>query len=574
MERPFIGHGVGLRVPHYGRALEGRLDVDWVEVVTENFFGGGGRPRAVLEAVRREVPLVFHGVSLGVGSREGAGASYLGQVKVLVDAFEPAWVSDHLCWTSLGGRFAHELLPLPYTEEALEVVVQNVERVQDHLGRPLVLENVSSYVGFHASRIPEWEFLSEVAARSGCHILLDLNNILVSAYNHGFAPSLYLEGLAGAKIWQLHLANHSQLATHKFDDHRGPVPEPVWRLFEVALERWGPVSSLVEWDEDVPSWETLRAEARQAAARAEQVLGRARPSSSQLSRGAAHGAARPRPPAVHPEPTLEASQHLFFRALTWPTGVQRFLDDAGAETRSELERVFASSAGFDRIERLDVYANAYFYRLLATLRELFPRLSYLAGDVHFNNLVTDYLLEHPSTQPDLRRLGDCLPSFLERHALGERWPILIDVAVLEQALCRALDCADQGPVGESELRAVPPERWSELRFTFAPASTRIEARHDLVALEGLYNSGQRDTALLWPVAAAARALLVTRREHRVYFRALDAGEDRALARLMAGASFGELCEELLSGDQSFDAARLVGYLRRWLAEGAIGSLSR
>jgi hypothetical protein len=270
----FLGHGVGLRVPHYARALEGRLDVDWVELITENFFGGGGRPLAVLQAIRAAgLPLVFHGVSMSIGSLTGPSPEYLARLKALVTEFEPAWVSDHLCWSSFEGRHSHDLLPLPYTEEALGVVVRNVLRVQDALRAPLLLENVSSYVGYAVSEMPEWEFVSEVSRRSGCLILLDLNNIVVSGHNHGFSPERYLQGIPGERVRQFHLANHSDRATHKLDDHRGAVPEAVWELYASAVSLFGPVSSLVEWDEDVPSWEVLVAEQREARTRAERALG-------------------------------------------------------------------------------------------------------------------------------------------------------------------------------------------------------------------------------------------------------------------------------------------------------------
>lgn len=274
MTLPFLGHGVGLRVPHYQRALTQRLDVDWVEAITENFFGGGGRPRAVLLALRQDMPVVLHGVSLGIGSSDAPRLSYLNQVKELAEQVEPAWVSDHLCWTSLGGHYSHDLLPLPYTEEALRRLTENVDKVQTCLGRPLVLENVSSYVGFNDSEMSEWEFLSEVVHRTGCKLLLDLNNVVVSAANHGFHVREYLEGIPVGCVQQFHLANHSDLGHYKFDDHRGSVPSEVWALYEDALRRFGAVSSLVEWDEDVPDWEVLRAEQQQAKARAAAVLGR------------------------------------------------------------------------------------------------------------------------------------------------------------------------------------------------------------------------------------------------------------------------------------------------------------
>jgi uncharacterized protein (UPF0276 family) len=251
---PRLGHGVGLRLPHYERALAGGLEVDWIEVVSENFFGAGGRPRAVLAAVRRERPLVFHGVSLGVGSLAPPDTAYLARLRELCDEMEPAWVSDHVCWTRLDDRYAHELLPLPLTEEALAVTVENTLRAQEALRRPLVLENVSSYVTYAASEMSEWEFLSELARRSGCSLLLDLNNVLVSACNHGFDPEQYLAGLPPERVVQFHLANHTRRDGYRFDDHRGPVPPEVWALFEAACRRFGAVSSLVEWDEDIPAW--------------------------------------------------------------------------------------------------------------------------------------------------------------------------------------------------------------------------------------------------------------------------------------------------------------------------------
>ena len=275
MALPFLGHGVGLRVPHYQRALEHGLDVDWVEVITENFFGGGGRPRAVIERLRREMPLVLHGVSLGIGSGDAPNLEYLRKVRRLAEELDPAWVSDHLCWTSLGGHHSHDLLPLPYTQEALARVVDNVDRTQSVLGRPLLLENVSSYVGYRASEMPEWEFLAQISRRSGCYLLLDLNNILVSAHNHGFEPDQYLAGVPAEKVAQFHLANHADRGIYRFDDHRGPVPEEVWDLYERAVDLFGPVSSLVEWDEDVPPWELLRDQQREAARRARAILGEA-----------------------------------------------------------------------------------------------------------------------------------------------------------------------------------------------------------------------------------------------------------------------------------------------------------
>lgn len=275
--RPMLGHGVGLRLPHYAHVLEHPPGVDWIEVISENFFGEGGRPRAVLRRVREHVPVALHGVSLGVGSVDPPDRDYLQRLRRLADEIQPAWVSDHLCWGHVDGHHAHELLPLPYTEEALEVVAEHVAIAQDALGHRILLENVSSYVTYTSSTMPEHVFLAEVARRADCLLLLDVNNVLVSAHNHGFDPLAYVDGLDGERVWQLHLANHSVrgegAARIRFDDHRGPVPEEVWVLYEQVLRRFGPISSLVEWDEDVPPWDVLVKQQREAGRRAAAVLG-------------------------------------------------------------------------------------------------------------------------------------------------------------------------------------------------------------------------------------------------------------------------------------------------------------
>jgi uncharacterized protein (UPF0276 family) len=273
VDRPQLGHGVGLRVPHYEKALNGTLDVDWVEVITENFLGLGGRPRAVLMGARAQRPVVMHGVSLGIGSVEPLDEAYLQRVRELADEVEPAWVSDHLCWGRIDGHHAHDLLPLPYTEEALTFVVDRVAQVQDALARPLVLENVSSYVAYRASAMPEWEFLTEVSTRSGCKILLDLNNVVVSGRNFEFDPLTYVREVPREAVWQFHLANHTDRGHYKFDSHKGAVPDEVWAVYRAALERFGRVSTLIEWDEDVPEWDVLRGESAKAAAIEREVLG-------------------------------------------------------------------------------------------------------------------------------------------------------------------------------------------------------------------------------------------------------------------------------------------------------------
>jgi uncharacterized protein (UPF0276 family) len=272
-KNPNLGHGIGLRTTHFPHYLaQGAQGIDWVEIISENFFEPGGRPWSVLEKVRAEVPVVAHGVSLGIGSVDPLSEDYLKSLQRLVERIQPAWVSDHLCWGGYAGKYAHDLLPLPYTEEALAHIVERIERVQDRLGRQILLENVSSYVAYAESAMPEWEFLTELTRRADCGILLDVNNVYVSAFNHGFPAERYIDAIPADRIGQVHLAGHTDRGTYLFDSHIGPVPDPVWTLFRRLTERIGAVPTLVEWDEDIPPYEVVVADSQRAAEMTREVL--------------------------------------------------------------------------------------------------------------------------------------------------------------------------------------------------------------------------------------------------------------------------------------------------------------
>jgi hypothetical protein len=273
MDVPFLGHGIGLRSVHFPQVLDGSARADWFEVISENFMIPGGRPLAVLERARALAPVVLHGVSLSLGSTDPLSARYLDDLAALARRVEPAWVSDHLCWGSVGGHYAHDLLPLPYTAEALAHVVERVGRVQERLGRRILVENVSTYLAWRHSTMPEWEFLAAVAEGADCGILLDVNNVWVSAVNHGFDSAAYLDGLPPGRVGQIHLAGHSDHGTHLLDTHDAPVAAPVWDLYRRALARFGRVSTLVEWDDRVPPLEEVLAEAEHARAIEAEALG-------------------------------------------------------------------------------------------------------------------------------------------------------------------------------------------------------------------------------------------------------------------------------------------------------------
>lgn len=272
-----LGFGVGLRRPHYAHILDlerarAHPPVDWFEVISENFMVEGGRALEVLEGVRARYPIAMHGVGLSIGSTDPLNRAYLAALCRAARRFAPAWISDHLCWTGVGGRILHDLVPLPYTEEAVCHVAARIRQVQEILERTIVIENVSSYMAFRASRMAEWDFLGAVAEEADCAILLDINNVFVNAFNHRFDPRRYIDSIDPARVVQFHLAGHSDHGAYLLDTHDHPICSEVWALYEHAVRRFGRVPTLVEWDDHIPPFAELAAVADEARRRCEAAL--------------------------------------------------------------------------------------------------------------------------------------------------------------------------------------------------------------------------------------------------------------------------------------------------------------
>ncbi len=260
MTRPFLGFGLGLRAEHYPYILEYKPAVDWFEILSENYMVPGGKPLDHLDKIRNDYPMVMHGVSLSIGSTDPLDSDYLKSLKQLIQRVQPYWISDHLCWTGVNGTNSHDLLPLPYNEATVAHIVDRVVQVQDYLGRRILLENLSSYVTYKSSEMTEWDFINEIARRADCHILLDLNNIYVSAHNHQFDPVDYLNGIDVDRVMQFHLAGHSYNGEIIIDTHDHDVCDPVWALYATSLKRFGAVSTMIERDDDIPEFTKLRQE--------------------------------------------------------------------------------------------------------------------------------------------------------------------------------------------------------------------------------------------------------------------------------------------------------------------------
>lgn len=273
--RTNLGFGLGLRPDHYEDILCQHPPIDWFEILTENYLVPGGKPLYYLDRIREQYPVVMHGVSLSLGSIDALDNAYLEQVKQLADRVKPAWISDHLCWTGVSGLNMHDLLPLPYTEETIKHLVTQITQVQEYLGRQILIENVSSYLTYTHSEMTEWDFLSQVAQRADCFILLDVNNIYVSSINHQFDPYQYLRNIPLDRVYQIHLAGHSNQGNYIIDTHDAPIIQPVWDLFAEAARLIGPISTMIERDDNIPKLEVLIDElniARQIASNAWQEV--------------------------------------------------------------------------------------------------------------------------------------------------------------------------------------------------------------------------------------------------------------------------------------------------------------
>ena len=254
---PFLGFGLGLRTEHYNAILETKPNIDWFEALSENYMIPGGKPLYYLDKIRADYPVVMHGVSLSIGSTTKFDEHYLRDLKKLVDRIEPAWISDHLCWTGVHGQNMHDLLPLPYTEETAKHVAERVKIVQDYLGRQILLENVSSYASYIDSTMTEWEFITRIAEAADCLLLLDVNNIYVSSYNHHFDAKAFIDGVPAKRVQQIHLAGHQNNGDYIIDTHDAAVIDPVWDLYTYALSRLGAISTMIERDDKIPELDVL-----------------------------------------------------------------------------------------------------------------------------------------------------------------------------------------------------------------------------------------------------------------------------------------------------------------------------
>lgn len=537
--------GIGLRATHYRQFLEQLPPVGWLEVHTENYLSRSGWDWHVLRQLRRDYPFSLHGVGLGLGSARGFSETHLARVRALVDAVEPALVSEHLCWGALHDRHLNDLLPLTLDGAALALLCERVGRVQEALGRQILLENVSAYVRFRADTMSEAAFLAEVSRRTGCALLLDVNNLYVNQCNHGEDALAAIAALPVGSVAEIHLAGH--LATpHALIDHHGAeVAPPVWELYRAALARFGPVPTLIEWDTDIPALDVLLAEADRAAAIAASFA--VSPATQAIPAAPAAFAC-----AALADETLAEAQHDFGHAII----------DAGREPRvlSALQPGPLASCG------LGIYRGNLIAGWNKALSTAYPVIRQLVGDEFFGGLARFYGKAHPSRDADLNRFGEQFAAFLAGFEPAAGFPYLPDMARLEWSLHQAYYAPDTPAQGVARLAGLTPEQLEASRFTLHPACALHASAWATAQLWLAHQPG--GPAFPEQMAIDSRAL-IARPGWQVRLVPLAQGVYAALASLAAGEDLGTALDAAFAADEAFD----VGvHLKQWFELGIFSDI--
>ncbi len=535
------GVGVGLRAPHYRQFLEQRPRAAWLEVHTENYLDQSGWDSHVLQQLRRDYPISLHGVGLGLGSARGFSERHLEGVRGLVERVEPVLVSEHLCWGAVGDRQLNDLLPLTLDQAALDLMSARVGRVQDTLKRQLLLENVSTYLRFHQDAMSEAEFMAALAARTGCGLLLDINNLYVNQCNHGEDALAAIAAIAPGMVGEMHLAGHLVTPQAVIDHHGATVADPVWRLYEAALERFGAVPTLIEWDTDIPEIGVLLAEA----AKADALHRRHASPPMETVRAAAPVA------AAEDAPALAASQQLFAGALFDPgqaaSALSQFKGDQDLNAHRFALYRGNLSATWDK-----------------TLSAAYPVVRTLVGEEFFGGLSKAYGRAHPSNSGDLNRFGADFDDFLRHFPHVADYPYLPDMAALEWALHRAHYAPAAEAVTAPQLAGLSPERMETARLTLHPACRLYSSQWATVPL---WQAHQADSGVGFPEQMAMPSYgVVARPVWKTRVVPLTGAGHAALRVLGEGRDFGAALDAAFDIDEAFDVA---GNLQLWLAHALI-----
>jgi uncharacterized protein (UPF0276 family) len=545
------GCGIGLRSQHYPVITSDWPKMDWFEAISENYMDTGGRPLKVLEKVRSRYPIALHGTALSIGSTDPLNEKYLERLKRLADAVDPFIVSDHLCWSGAGGEVLHDLLPLPFTESSVRHIVSRVARVQEALKRPILLENVSTYVTYRHNTMPEWVFLTEVARRSGCKVLLDVNNVYVNSVNHGFDPSEYLRNVPAEFVRQIHLSGHTDMGDFLFDTHSMPILDKVWSLYREALELYGAVSTLIEWDENIPPFEELDFLAKKARVLHDPFVG----SGVKQACAPAKTARIEISVAAGSERSLEEIQTLFKDRI-------KAHHEAGGQ---ELD-IFLNPQGRSRgSERVAVYAGGYTARIHEALSQVYEAVRKAIGEEAFSELAHVYADRYPSLDYNLNFAGREVPELLKKSPYLKDLPYLPDLAAMEWRVWQAFNAFDAVPFSPERMDRVPPEAWEGAHLLFQPSVSLFSSEWPVL---DLWLARQKEASGAYQhVVPSPQKILIGRKAEQVRCELLSASQYRLLEDLLSGRSLGEACEILAQSSDS--DLPVANWFFAWVRDGLI-----
>ncbi|MBA4749695.1 MAG: DUF692 family protein [Alphaproteobacteria bacterium] len=539
---PFLGFGLGLRAKHYPYIFEHRPSVDWFEIISENFMDTHGKPRRSLEKIRQDYPVVMHGVSLSIGTVDPLNSPYLKQLKDLIQWLEPAWISDHLCWTGVAHKNTHDLLPVPYTEEALHHIVDRIKRVQDFLGRPVAFENPSTYLEFQTSHMQEEEFLARMVEASDALLLLDVNNVYVSCYNHGWDPKTYLDALPLDRVIQIHLSGHTNKGTHIIDTHDAHVTDEVFSLYQYVISKAGRTpNTMVEWDDQIPEFPVLYAELEKARI---------------LSNTPTQGFFFDMPfkdtcPFMCEDISLDAAERRMQEAI--------LLGHAGY---THPESWIVPKSDFSSQAQLDVYINAYRWRLQGVVADDYEVLSQYLGPKAFHVLVRDFVESIPSTHFNIGRYAVSFSAFV-KDALPEDL-FAHELCLLETAISQLADLPETAPLTPQDVASITPENF--LSATLYPRAT-LQLFHFKTNVNDYYQAVLTNEVLPTPTAADTY-YAVYRHEDEMWRLRLGKEEHTFLQALFEGVSISTALDTL---PPELPQDALGAWFARWLSNGLLSN---
>lgn len=549
---PYLGFGLGLRIPHYQHIFEHWPKVDWFEIISENFMDTDGRPIRNLVRIRERYPIVMHGVAMSIGTVDPLNSEYLTKLKKLIDFVQPAWISDHLCWTGIAHKNTHDLLPVPYTEEALKHIVNRIKQVQDFLERPIALENPSTYLEFKTSHIGEAEFIARMAEESGCHLLLDVNNVYVSSFNHRLDPKAYIDALPLDKVVQIHLSGHTNKGTHIIDTHDDHVVDEVWALYRYATHKAGrTVNTMVEWDDKLPSFETLNAELEKArvAANDAQNYGHL--------------------------PNLARENMRYVPNIVTPLAdAQSLMQQAvleGARLDSKPDMWIRTKEDFAPMDQLAVYVNAYRYRLYDVTAEDYPVLQYYLGDKTFDRVIADMVDTAPSSHFNVSRYSAQVPQYIAQHIPEDIFAR--ELAALESAVAQLTDPEETTPLTPEHLVGMTAE--SLMESVLYPRAALQLMQFDY-PVNAYYIAMKEGKAPKKPKPKKTY-LAIFRHEDSVWRMELAQHEYQLLEKLFKDVPIGEALEtlQLESGlPDDMLSANLSEWFARWMRNGLLSHRSQ